>query len=209
MTMEAPTGVMERDVSLPRLPTEVWAIVATFVDQNDVFSFASASRQLREAQRIARRDLVTSPAPRLTRPAFFSEAWCAYWSARLDPNVTKKRILKAVVDVAVHHGYCGVLRQHWSVGPRKKLRLLWDQNSCGVAARFGHLGVLRWLRSQGCQWDERTCHFAATAGQLEILEWARSQNPPCPWVKRNCVYEASNNDHHHVLAWIREQPDWD
>ena len=44
MTMEAPIGVMEREVSLPRLPTEVWAIVATFVDQNDVFSFASASR---------------------------------------------------------------------------------------------------------------------------------------------------------------------
>ena len=42
-----------------KLPTEVWAIIAGKLDRNDVCSFALVSKQLREAQVLAGRKLVT------------------------------------------------------------------------------------------------------------------------------------------------------
>ena len=44
-----------------KLPTELWAIIAGKLDKNDVCSFALVSKQLREAQVRAGRELVTKP----------------------------------------------------------------------------------------------------------------------------------------------------
>ncbi|WZN60758.1 putative ankyrin repeat protein [Chloropicon roscoffensis] len=44
-----------------RLPTEVWAIIAGKLNENDVCPFALVSKQLREAQVLAGRKLVTRP----------------------------------------------------------------------------------------------------------------------------------------------------
>ena len=44
-----------------KLPTEVWVIIAGKLDKNDVCSFALVSKQLREAQVLAGRELVTRP----------------------------------------------------------------------------------------------------------------------------------------------------
>ena len=45
-----------------KLPTEVWAIIAGKLDKDDVCSFALVSKQLREAQVLVGRKLVTRPA---------------------------------------------------------------------------------------------------------------------------------------------------
>ena len=62
----------------------------------------------------------------------------------------------------------------------------WDEDTCSNAARYGHLHVVQWLRSQNppCPWDEWTCTFAAGNGHLHVLQWLRSQNPP--WNERTC-----------------------
>ena len=46
----------------------------------------------------------------------------------------------------------------------------------------GHLEVLKWARSNGCEWNSWTCASAAENGHLEVLKWARSND--CPWNSR-------------------------
>jgi len=49
-----------------------------------------------------------------------------------------------------------------------------------AAAKYGHLGTLKWARANGCPWDETTCEYAASSGHLEVLQWARANGCPCP-----------------------------
>lgn len=49
------------------------------------------------------------------------------------------------------------------------------------------------------QWDERVCYLAAIYGYVEILKWLRSQNPPCPWNKKDCISAATNDT---IKNWI-------
>ena len=78
-----------------KLPTEVWAIIAGKIKQNDVCSFALVSKQLREAQVLAGRKLVTRPVWRKENGVFivesFTEDWCAYWSRKLPALVMALR----------------------------------------------------------------------------------------------------------------------
>jgi len=43
----------------------------------------------------------------------------------------------------------------------------WDEQTCYMAARGGHLEVLQWARANGCRWNEYTCSGAASDGHLE------------------------------------------
>jgi hypothetical protein len=52
---------------------------------------------------------------------------------------------------------------------------------CEAAAATGQLEALQCARELGCPWDERTCRLAARGGHLAVLQWARAQEPPCPW----------------------------
>ncbi|QDZ23487.1 hypothetical protein HOP50_10g60260 [Chloropicon primus] len=63
-----------------------------------------------------------------------------------------------------------------------------DDCTCAAAARGGHLHILQWLRSHcGTPWDKWTCSWAAQGGHLEVLQWARRQDPPCPWDPNICI----------------------
>ena len=53
-----------------KLPTEVWVNVAKKLNKNDVCSFALVSKQLREAQVLAGRELVTTVRRNETTVAF-------------------------------------------------------------------------------------------------------------------------------------------
>jgi len=57
--LEAGSQTPQEEEKEVELPTEVWAIIAKKVDENDVCSFALVSKQLREAQVLAGRKLVT------------------------------------------------------------------------------------------------------------------------------------------------------
>ena len=190
-----------------RLPTRAWAIIAGKLDENDVCSFALVSKQLREAQVRAGRELVTRPyyfgAGGFT-VAYFTEDWCAYWSRKFNEDHTDPEVVKRVLYVAAGHGYFQVFEKYWSQGPNRKLSQLWDEKTCGFAARHGHLEVLKWLRAKGCPWGTRTSAGAARGGRLEVLQWMRAQDPPCPW---NCrvIHHAALHGHLEVLRWARSQ----
>ena len=196
-----------------KLPTEVWAIIAGKIKQNDVCSFALVSKQLREAQVLAGRKLVTKlkrtryflhfPATSFNL-SYFTEDWCAYWSRKFNVHHTDPEVIKRVLYVAARQGYLQVFEKYWSQGPQVKHRKLWDEDTCGWAAFGSHLEVLKWLRAKGCPWGEVTSRRAAFNGQLEVLQWMRGQDPPCPWTSDVC-YFAAFGGHLEILRWARSQ----
>ena len=101
-----------------KLPTEVWAIIAGKIHPNDVCSFALVSKQLREAQVLAGRKLVTRPRWKNKNGGYsvssFTEDWCAYWSRKFNVRYTDPKVIKCVLNVAARQGYVQVFKKYWS-----------------------------------------------------------------------------------------------
>jgi hypothetical protein len=77
----------------------------------------------------------------------------------------------------------------------------WNEDACAIAAKGGHVEVLKWLHENGCPWNKRTCAYAANEGQLEMLQYLRENG--CPWDEQTCTH-AMERGHLHVLKWIHE-----
>ena len=203
--LEAGCQTPQEEEKEVRLPTEVWAIIAGKIDENDVCSFALVSKQLREAQVLAGRKLVTRPRSNFRYDVtYFTEDWCAYWSRKFIEDHTDPEVIKRVLYVAAGQGYLQVFEKYWSQGPQEKLRKLWDEQTCNWAAQGGHLELVKWLRAKGCPWGTTTSANAAFGGHLEVLQWMRGQDPPCPWDSNVCYFAASKG-HLEVLRWARSQ----
>ncbi|WZN66227.1 hypothetical protein HKI87_14g77920 [Chloropicon roscoffensis] len=191
-----------------KLPTEMWAIIAGKIKENDVCSFALVSKQLREAQVLAGRKLATRPRRKNKNGGFtvtyFTEDWYAYWSRKFSVHHTDPELIRRVLCVAAYQGYLQVFEKYWSQGPQEKLSQLWDERTCCCAAYRGHLEVLQWLRAKGCPWGRTTSKAAADGGRLEVLQWMRGQDPPCPWTSGVCL-NAAQKGHLDVLRWARSQ----
>ena len=70
-----------------------------------------------------------------------------------------------------------------------------------VAAKGGHLEVLKWAREYHCPWGWATPAYAATSGHLAVLQRARERG--CPWDVHTCIHAAENGQLE-VLQWVRE-----
>ncbi|WZN65877.1 putative ankyrin repeat protein [Chloropicon roscoffensis] len=205
--VEAGCQTPQEDEKEVRLPTEVWAKIAGKLDPNDVCSFALVSKQLREAQVLAGRKLVTRPyyfGVDGYSIAYFTEDWCAYWSKTLNVFHTDPGVIREVLYIPARHGYLQVFEKYWSQGPQEKLSKLWDKETCGWAAQSGQLEVIKWLRAKRCPWESTASENAALCGDLEMLQWMRAQDPPCPWDSDVCNF-AAYKGHLEVLRWARSQ----
>ena len=198
------TTVASGDATIPQLPTDVWTKIAANIDENDVAAFALTSKQLREAQQQAERELVTKPFWKdkngKHHSSYFSRDWCIWWSRRFNMTETAPACMNRVIRVAARYGYLDVLTTYWSDIPENKKRLLMDRWTCAWAASGGHLATLQWLRSQGCTWDKHTCHWAAANGHLEVLQWARIQR--CQWGTQTSSSAAANG-HLEILQYLQ------
>ncbi len=103
-----------------------------------------------------------------------------------------------VVRTAAEQGHLEVVK--WAVSQKCPLAEWW---TCAWAARGGQLGVLKWLRDNGCRWDNWTCTLAARGGHLELLKWARENG--CPWEVGSMVTHAAETGHLEVLKWLITQ----
>jgi len=56
--------------------------------------------------------------------------------------------------------------------------LKWYAGVCSMAAKNGHLSLLQYLRSQGCEWGNNTTQQAAEKGHLSVLQWAIENGCP-------------------------------
>lgn len=83
----------------------------------------------------------------------------------------------------------------------RDLGCILDTHVCQRAARYGHLNVIQWLRTQDppCPWGGGTCAYAAKGGHLNVLQWARAHG--CPWDHRTRDM-AIKKQHNHVLQWL-------
>jgi hypothetical protein len=62
----------------------------------------------------------------------------------------------------------------------------WDATTCNNAIKFNQFKTLKWLRKHKCPWNSESCEIAASTENLKILIWLRKQNPPCPWNRNRC-----------------------
>ena len=211
--LEAESQTPQEEEKEVKLPTEVWAIIAGKLVKNAVCSFALVSKQLREAQVLAGRKLVTRLTCRYGAydVKFFTEDWCAYWSRKFNLHHTDREIVKAVLFVASRHGYLHVFEKYWSQAyreclllkkPQKKLSKLWDERTCRLAAEGGHFEVIKWLRAKGCRWNKETSNEAARGGHLEMLQWMQAKG--CPWDEL-VSSDAAFGGHLEMLQWMRAQ----
>jgi hypothetical protein len=84
---------------------------------------------------------------------------------------------------------------------RKKRKCAWSQSTAAGAAQNGHLATLKWARTRGCPWSRAVCTRAAAAGHRHVLAWLTSHK--CPWLPKQCEQIAETNGHVHVVEWIR------
>ena len=87
--------------------------------------------------------------------------------------------------------------------PREGRSVGWvDSNMAWVAARCGHLQVVRWLCVEGgFAMDGRVMENAACSGNLEFVQWLRGEG--CPWNWETCWYAVAKG-HVEMLRWVRE-----
>ena len=115
-----------------KLPTRAWAIIAGKLDENDVCSFALVSKQLREAQVLAGRELVTRPWWKRTKKSrsstvsYFTEDWCAYWSKKFNVHHTDPKLIKRFSTLRLATATSKCLRSTGAKGHRK------SSVSCGT-----------------------------------------------------------------------------
>ena len=72
---------------------------------------------------------------------------------------------------------------------------------CNLAARYGKLKILKWLRCNGFPWHEYVCSNAAHKGHFELLKWAQQNG--CPWNERTS-YFAQRSGHQEIYDWAVE-----
>ena len=89
-------------------------------------------------------------------------------------------------------------------GPPWSISVIWG--TCDIAARCGHLKVLKWLVANGWSWGIGTCRAAAEGGQIAVLVWAKDNG--YEWTDDAmeagviCEYAASEGQLG-VLKWAR------
>ena len=140
-------------------------------------------------------------------------------------RLVSKHALEIIKPSRVHLLDFGATRgivEYCSVGLSRRDT---SEKACMLAAKNGHLEVLKYLRSAGCPWDKWVCNYAAKHGHLEVLKYVRSSGYPCdvcvcidaaqnghlevlkyarksgcPWDSRVCDY-AARNGHLEILRW--------
>ena len=214
-----------------RLPTEVWAIIAGKLNENDVCSFALVSKQLREAQVRAGRKLVTRPAyvPHDDDYGYLDHE-------RLTPCVTQENFnftlspLSSDVsddddddDDDDYEGGGGV-GCPWSVVQRESVKVMsiyrfhpFDIEQYGNT--YGVFLVSYFTEGWCAYWSrkfnedhtdpkivKRVLYVAARHGYLQVFEKYWSQGPQEKlsklWGERTCGF-AANGGRLEVLQWLR------
>jgi F-box domain len=133
-----------------------------------------------------------------------------------------------VYDFAVEGGQLETLK--WL----RTIDTWWDCDVSKTAVEKGYFEIFQWLVNEGCPWTPLNCMAkAAKRGSIEMMEYIYKQVPHKYWVKAKrsgeyaaakghlnvliwlkehkmpvtsvTIAYASKNNHHHIVAWAREQ----
>jgi hypothetical protein len=84
----------------------------------------------------------------------------------------------------------------------------WDECELyQYASSTGDVMLMKCLRdlNPSYPWDDSLCAIAAEYGQLRMLRWLRCQDPPCPINLNDCIELAAEQKHVEVVDWLRIQ----
>lgn len=88
----------------------------------------------------------------------------------------------------------------------KGMREHCDTRTSNCAAWYGHLNVLKWLRSEGVPCNESTCAEAIRMGHLDCLKWLREGGVPLKvWGESGACAVAAGGRNMDVLKWLRSE----
>ena len=113
---------------------------------------------------------------------------------RIHPLPINVHVSNPLFELAIKNGYLDIVKYL-----SKDYKLSWKSRPCTIAAHYGHLHILKWLRSEDYHWCEWTCAYAARNGHFEVLKWLRSEG--CPWDSVTWTY-AGYGGHFEVLKWL-------
>jgi hypothetical protein len=182
------TNMADSVVILDMIPKEIWRNhILPFIGPGVYRYVAGISRQFKEMYT----ELYPSQETHIISSVAQAELAC-----RESPDSV------AIGHIAVRGGTAEALQFLHTQGYG------WSISTCAVAAKYGHLHLLQWLREkeQSCPWDKSTCAMAAWGGYLRILQWARENG--CSWSSCTCN-QAASQGHLHVLQWAHENGcDW-
>ena len=192
-----------------RLPDEVWAKILKSVHKNSVTAFACVCKELRRVQQESGRKLktdltagpwrnpsgifetVVSHFARKGDDDFVSEDWFlwSYKSLTCSSEKSEKKKKIIIFNAAAFCGHLNILELLREQSGTKEV--LFSYDTCNLAARGGHLEVLKYLHENGCPWNEDTCWHAAEGGHLEVLKYAHEKG--CPWDENTCSSAAEES----------------
>ena len=94
---------------------------------------------------------------------------------------------------------CLKLRTPYAVGLHSVALAIWSRDNgmplagrtFALAASYGRIDVLKYLKDSDCPWDSIGCSYAAARGYVDVLQWLRSND--YSWDALTCVYAARHN----------------
>lgn len=97
---------------------------------------------------------------------------------------------------AAEHGYLEIL-QYLRVH-----NCPWDERVADGAIKYGNLENLQWIVQNGCRINsEGAIYLAAYYGHLHIVKWLRSQGYKWGY---DFIKITIQNGHHHIIRWVYE-----
>lgn len=95
---------------------------------------------------------------------------------------------------AAARGYLDLLRRFCS--PHRPV----SPYACDAAIALGRLDVVDWAVAHGAPLIGRLCRLAARYGHLPILQWLRGR--ACAWDRSECMEAAIEHDHADIVEWM-------
>ena len=80
-----------------------------------------------------------------------------------------------------------------------RCKVIINKRSCPLAAKYGNLRLLKWLREIGCSWDSWTCSNAVSNGHLEVVKYLRENE--CTFEGDLCSFSAEGG-HLETLKYL-------
>jgi hypothetical protein len=75
--------------------------------------------------------------------------------------------------------------------------------TCCEAAYRGHVDVLQVLHAEGHEWHEKLAPLAVAGGYLEVVQWLKEHG--CAYDVNNMTQQAAHFGHIHILTWLLTQ----
>ena len=104
-----------------------------------------------------------------------------------------------ICDIAAIKNYLPILK--WIIANGGPIP---DSHCFSMAAKYGHLDIIKFLYEQKCQWDSYVCSISLCRNYLHIVVWLLQHNCPIEVTTKKMMLNATNFplNHYNSLKWL-------